>query len=751
MPVLSNTQRRVSDLVAAALVCTVVGAWYFQRIFLTASTAAIDFVNYDLYAYAYPMLAYWFTGLRDGEFTLWNPYQACGLPLAATENGFFYPLNFLHLMLPTGIAIGYTTVLHFALAGFFQHQFLRARHLAWPACLIGALTFMLMPLFVRTAWFPGCYNTTVWIAGILWACERLVQRPTRGAVAALATALGVQLLAGRSQLVVFGWYFFAPYAVGRTWSVWRHDRQEGRRVAVALMCAVILGGALSAIQIIPETELAVNSMRSTAGISALAAEAYPGSPDIPELWQTLLVLDTERWDPAVIFPPYGWHLIGCAAVAVLLVRRRWVWFFAAVAAIFFVLAAGSHTPLYDVFRRLPTGDWFRVPERMLSLTVFSLSVLSAVGVDALARAGGRARWAVGLLILSSVLIYWQTPAPSVGATTLVTAFASSSVCLLVPAVWVRAPAGVVMAVVLAMELVDIHPATHAHPTVSVAGYGRADAALRRGIARERAPGMRVFYSYRPIHYVPLPKVGLLDGFPTVTDYEPMTLRRFADFAEQLHGGPDDPFGAVVFFGDMPLRATATSRRLLDLTSAQLVVQRGDLVEPDPLLALGLELVDDYGGQRLYRNPGALPRAFVVSQYVLEADERAGLRRLADPRFDPHAAAMLDAPPRLAPASGASGTATLTEDQPDAVTVLVETTADALLVLTDVAYAGWAATVDGRPEPLQRANYLFRAVSVPRGSHEVRFEFHPASFRWGAALSGVSLLTILALLFARHRS
>ena len=57
-----------------------------------------------------------------------------------------------------------------------------------------------------------------------------------------------------------------------------------------------------------------------------------------------------------------------------------------------------------------------------------------------------------------------------------------------------------------------------------------------------------------------------------------------------------------------------------------------------------------------------------------------------------------------------------------------------LVLTDVWYPGWTATVDGVPVPVYRANYVFRAVEVPSGRHEVVFRFEPASYRRGRLLS-----------------
>ena len=51
-------------------------------------------------------------------------------------------------------------------------------------------------------------------------------------------------------------------------------------------------------------------------------------------------------------------------------------------------------------------------------------------------------------------------------------------------------------------------------------------------------------------------------------------------------------------------------------------------------------------------------------------------------------------------------------------------------------------MDGEPVTILRANYAFRAVPVPAGSHRVTMTFRPGS--WYAGL-GISALTVAILL------
>ena len=69
---------------------------------------------------------------------------------------------------------------------------------------------------------------------------------------------------------------------------------------------------------------------------------------------------------------------------------------------------------------------------------------------------------------------------------------------------------------------------------------------------------------------------------------------------------------------------------------------------------------------------------------------------------------------------------LSNPNPNRVELRANTATAGFLVLTDVWYPGWTCTVDGEPTTVYRANYVFRAVALPAGVHEVVFRFEPAS-------------------------
>ena len=65
-------------------------------------------------------------------------------------------------------------------------------------------------------------------------------------------------------------------------------------------------------------------------------------------------------------------------------------------------------------------------------------------------------------------------------------------------------------------------------------------------------------------------------------------------------------------------------------------------------------------------------------------------------------------------------------------------------MNDTFYPGWEAAVDGSPQPIVTANYLFRAVRVPAGPHRVEFAYRPRSVRLGLIATGLGWGFVLVL-------
>jgi hypothetical protein len=169
----------------------------------------------------------------------------------------------------------------------------------------------------------------------------------------------------------------------------------------------------------------------------------------------------------------------------------------------------------------------------------------------------------------------------------------------------------------------------------------------------------------------------------------------------------------------------------------------------------------YQGLQVYENLRALPRVWLAhrAEVRTEADQLRLIRgetsdnsgRAFDPTvaalITPEAAATLNASLLtgaaldVTTAPRPSGQATITSRTANTMTVFVDTDGPAILMMSEVAFPGWLARVDGQAVELLRADYLLRGVMVPAGKHHVEMRYAAPAARIGVI---ITLLTLLAM-------
>ncbi len=147
----------------------------------------------------------------------------------------------------------------------------------------------------------------------------------------------------------------------------------------------------------------------------------------------------------------------------------------------------------------------------------------------------------------------------------------------------------------------------------------------------------------------------------------------------------------------------------------------------------------------YRLAAANPRVWFAGDALVEPDGERQMQRVLEAGFDPDKQVVLDASPAPSPQEGCTGAAQLAQSSPEALRVDVSTDAPCILVLSEIAYPGWQAAVDGAAAPLLTANSVLRAVAVPAGAHTVTLTYRPLVVALGLIVSGVTLLAAAVLL------
>ncbi len=144
---------------------------------------------------------------------------------------------------------------------------------------------------------------------------------------------------------------------------------------------------------------------------------------------------------------------------------------------------------------------------------------------------------------------------------------------------------------------------------------------------------------------------------------------------------------------------------------------------------------------IFENAKSLPRAFLASDYIVARDDADILQALYDPETDIQRTVILEEKPELEPMEG-NGIATISSYHPTEVVIQVKTDVPKLLFLSDTYDVGWNATVDGKPTKIHRADFDFRAVSIPKGEHVVRLRYVPQSLVIGFWIAGFATLGLV---------
>jgi len=147
---------------------------------------------------------------------------------------------------------------------------------------------------------------------------------------------------------------------------------------------------------------------------------------------------------------------------------------------------------------------------------------------------------------------------------------------------------------------------------------------------------------------------------------------------------------------------------------------------------------------VYKNAAAAPRARLVTTYRVAAGDAEGLRAMMNPAFDPRRNVVLaEAPGGFPEPAGPGGEVEVERRSPLEVICRTVSPEPAILILDELYYPGWTATVDGVATKIYRANVMSRAVVVGAGRHAVTFVYRPASFYAGLALSLLAWAGVIA--------
>jgi uncharacterized membrane protein YfhO len=131
---------------------------------------------------------------------------------------------------------------------------------------------------------------------------------------------------------------------------------------------------------------------------------------------------------------------------------------------------------------------------------------------------------------------------------------------------------------------------------------------------------------------------------------------------------------------------------------------------------------------------AFPRTWIVHQTVRASSPEDLRTRLDDASFNTRSTGLLlESAPALQTCAG-DESAGIVKRTANSVAIDARLACRGMLILSDVWYPGWVATVDGAATTIYQADAALRAVVLDRGRHRLELHYRPTSALLGALMS-----------------
>lgn len=806
----------------------ILATWYPWKHYVVGSLPHNPLLS-DVIDTFYTHDAFFVSQLHQGIIPLWDPTILGGHPsLANGWSAELYPPRLLLLaILPQWIALGLNLMLHVYLAGVFSLLLLRRLGVGPFGALVGAMAWMLNGYVMVWLEYGHTVATAALLPLALLVFELSVSKRRLGWSLATALVIALSLLSGSIQRGAYLLIALAFYLAYRVVVCYLAERQLRSLVwpLVSFSVAVTIGFGLAAVVLAPTLELIAYSQRSVIPLAnlfpspwlrlgllaAFVAPGIAGGPTYPiDLYQLARTNANE-------FQGYAGLLTLVLAAAAVRRPRGPVLLFALGAGIALLLALGS--PLYYLFYYLVPGFNKLGPQRVLILYAFGIAMLAGIGADKLAAPDGSSlarqlrrltAWAVGVSLVAlaalniairlfretilaagreyaRVHIYGTPLNPrSLDAyydevtrlyDSFVAHFGPASPAVYTPVLLALGCLGVLFlrerrqrlfpAACLALIAGDLLSFALAYNT-----------AVAPAMIYPRPPAVEFLQRDSEIYRVALdttqgnlfPNTLQPFGIQELGGYESLYPDRYSDLLATIENNSPTNEG----FGNLVLPGRFDSR-MIDALNVKYVIRPPG--SPAPAAYYRLVYENDVS---IYQNTRALPRAFVVPDCQVVADQHSALAALVNPDFRPEAVAIFEQqsemdPPRWNPLGiygwpgspesgsakerpcgqvGGPGSATIASYTPHEVVIRASASTGGWLILGDTYYPGWQATIDGRPARVRQADYMLRAVELAPGEHTVRFAYQPPSLRLGLTVSlgaaGLALLGAIGEVALRRR-
>ncbi|MFA6255501.1 MAG: YfhO family protein [Patescibacteria group bacterium] len=707
---------------------------------------AADLTGSDLTELDLPLRFLAKESFQQGQIPLWTDLLSNGFPiLAEGQAGIFYPFNFiLFNLLPFNLAVNFTLILNFFLAGLFVYFYCRVLKISQVGSILAALAFSFSGFFIFRFKHLNLINAAIWLPLEFYLIEKYFLSKRRPLIIiALSLVFAVQFFAGHVQITYISLMSCFIYFTFKV-CFHRHEKIRKKIIEVFLFWLIVgfITFGLSAIQFLPSFEFAKISDRQSwiSYENATSFQYHPanlftfvspyafGNPAKATYQQNNREFGV-FWENNIYFGilPLVFSLV---AIFFLFFKSRKVKILTFLLLISFFFILGDFNPFFGLFWQfIPGFKLFRFPQRFLLLALISLVTLSGLGFDWF--------WQKALV--------WQSKIKSEIKSKLLFKFLLPLVLILITAIdlfvvafnyvgtldydaYFNKPASV--------EFLEQDP-----DNFKILSLRWMDSWQRLyGLAGGWQNNLSLFIAGRNL--LP-PNLNVFWGIPTIEDRSLFEgglggVGRFSQYQNIL-------LGINQSFEDTKQMAfTDQFLKLLGVQNVKYIISFFDIKETDNLKVKKEVKLDFLAPLKIYENSYYLPPilAFFKIQKIKNPDDI--LPVIFNPEFNPAETLILenDVDYQNQDSEIKKPDIQVDYEQVNNIKINVDFPQAGFLYLDQIYFPGWQAKIDGQPAEILRANYTFTAIQVPSGQHQIEFFYRPASYFIGKT---ITLLTFLGLL------
>ncbi|HEX9092359.1 MAG TPA: hypothetical protein VF902_00100 [Coriobacteriia bacterium] len=743
---------------------------------LSATAAPVNLIRSDDGVSEYPRKVKFYAAVQQDGIPFWDSYKLAGYPFyeGISQTMVFTPLFIWLTVIPPAIFTGLYAFARLLLAGIATYVFCRTLKISPAGAFLAGLVFMLSgPLVV---WLTSVLVDFAFAFPALLACvEGFLTDGRKRWLIAVPPIVAWVIMLGYPPGLVHVALVVAAYAAARMWQT----RGEGeRRVWVKLaflLGAVGLGAGVGAVGIhtmLTFMRMSPHSVRETASyrlpLESALMLVYPNVYGVQASSTWALRMPTlTAWNGPSNYceamPYVGLLPLILAPVAVWRKRRvPVVRLLGLMAALMLLTVYSNPLPINTLLAATPILKAVTQTRLLIPLAAL-LAVLAGFGLDELIRRGeprpGSLRrtaviFAVGIAVFGAVSVaaaevasrvtpqQWEGSVPQAAYQSAFDALQSRERIIV-------AVLGIALAMML--WLIVRGRLRSRAATAALIAFALIDALLfGAGFNPQLDPSQvlpttpsidRLKHLAKGYRVAPVGNRWVLGGGDLASAYGIESIggydmRAFSPLTSMLQKVDPKAVPGTSSIGTTLHDNAKLPSPVLDALSVRyLVADPNESTAMENLKKSGYRLVFSTD-MAVFENPKAMPRAWSVPTVVGSDMRRGQLTLLQRPGWDPRATASSStefagsySPARVSMSSWKQGDVTLS----------VDATGTAFVVLSEMAIPQWTARIDGVAAPVATTDFGLLGVRVPSGSHSVRFRYESPGFARWSWISGFFVL------------